>query len=248
LSGKSDSTAKAGSAGDIIIAADADAAAAELAAFIAGLIAAKRTGRFRFALTGGATPRPLYEKLAGMAIDWRGVDFFWGDERFVPYDSDESNFAMARRILLSHIAVTDSQIHPIPVAGTLEAAAQSYEAVLKARYGAALLDPARPLFDCLLLGLGADGHLASLLPGQPVLEERTGWAAPVPEGASRPRITLTYPALESSAVTVFFVTGSGKAEALRGARAGNPALPAGRFRPQGRLRWFVDKAAAKGME
>ena len=101
-----------------------------------------------------------------------------------------------------------------------------------------------PLFDLQLLGLGEDGHTASLLPDQPVLEERQRWVAVVPEGRREPRITLTYPALESSRLTLFLVSGAAKKEALARARAGDATIPAGRLKPQGEVVWLVDRAAA----
>jgi 6-phosphogluconolactonase len=131
-------------------------------------------------------------------------------------------------------------------------AAATYETALKRFYGGETLQPRRPLFAVVLLGLGEDGHTASLFPGQPALEEKRRWAlavegAPPRERGCNPRharITLTYPALESAAQTVFLVTGAAKREALKRARAGDPGIPAGRLRPAGDLRWFVDRAAA----
>ena len=101
-----------------------------------------------------------------------------------------------------------------------------------------------PLFDLMLLGLGADGHTASLLPGQTVLEEKTRWVAPVPKGRDEVRLTLTYPALESSRVTLFMVAGADKARAVRRVRAGDTTLPAGALRPTGEVVWLLDRAAA----
>ena len=100
------------------------------------------------------------------------------------------------------------------------------------------------MFDVVLLGLGADGHTASLLPGQKVLDERARWVAPVMKGRDEPRITLTYPAIESSRAIAFLVTGADKRRAVRGAREGDMRLPAARLRPQGETIWFLDSAAA----
>jgi len=226
---------------------DAEQFAWRAAAWIAGLIAAKR-GTFRLALTGGETPRPLYRELGAHfrdRVDWSKVEFFWGDERFVPPDDPASNFGMARETLLAHIPVPAQNIHPIPTAGDPDAAARVYEATLKNAYGAAALDPAQPLFDLVLLGLGDDGHICSLLPGSPVLDERQRWAAAVSHGRPEVRITLTYPPIQSSRVTAFLVTGEKKAEAVRSVRAGDTAMPGARLKPEGELVWLLDRAAAR---
>ena len=127
-----------------------------------------------------------------------------------------------------------------------ESAARRYEAVLKSVYGADTLAPPESLFDLVLLGLGTDGHTASLFPGSTVLDERTRWVMQASHEGG-PRITLTYPALESSRAVLFLVTGSEKADAVRGAFAGDQKLPAARLHPQGQIIWFLDEAAAKGL-
>ena len=115
--------------------------------------------------------------------------------------------------------------------------------VLKSYYGAETLDPARPLFDVMLLGLGPDGHTASLFPGTSLLDERHRWAAEIAGARPEIRITLTYPALESSRHAAFLVAGADKREMLARALAGDQALPAARLRPVGELVWFADTAA-----
>jgi 6-phosphogluconolactonase len=125
-----------------------------------------------------------------------------------------------------------------------EQAALAYEKTLKDFYGADTLAPTRPLFDVMLLGIGEDGHTASLFPGHPTLEEQRRWVLAVIGAKSEARITLTYPVLDSSRDAVFLVTGAGKREAVARARAGDRTLPAARIRPVGRLQWFVDRAAA----
>lgn len=205
------------------------------------------TGPFRVALAGGSTPRALYEELAGGRFrdrfPWERVDWFWGDERWVPREDPRSNYRMAREAMLSRVPVSPGKIHPIPTSGTPEEAARSYERTLQAAYGSATLESGRPLFEVVLLGVGADGHTASLLPGQPVLEERNRWVAAVPEGREEARITLTYPALESSRHVAFLVAGEGKAAILRAIRGGSE-VPAARLAPSGELIWFVDRQAA----
>jgi len=226
---------------------DAGQFASWTAAWIAGLIAAK-DGRFRIALTGGETPRPLYRDLGARfrdGVDWANVEFFWGDERFVPPESPASNYRMARETLLVQIPASEKNIHPIPTVGDPDEAAWTYEATLKRAYGADRLDAARPLFDLMLLGLGDDGHICSLLPGSPALEERQRWTVAVTQGRPETRITLTYPSIQSSRVTAFVVVGEKKAKAVRAVRAGDSALPGARLRPQGEILWLLDRAAAR---
>jgi len=207
------------------------------------------TGPFRVSLSGGSTPKTLYRLLASDAFrdrfPWRRVSWYWGDERFVPYDHPDSNFRMTREAMLAKAPVPPENIHPVPVDGTPEDAARRYERTLREAYGATTLDPVRPLFDITLLGLGPDGHTASLLPGEPVLEERSRWVAAVSHGRPEIRITMTYPAIESSRRVAFLVAGRDKAEILRTIRAGGAKVPAARVRPVGELFWFVDRAAAE---
>jgi 6-phosphogluconolactonase len=205
-------------------------------------------GTFRVSLSGGSTPKALYGLLASdefrSRFPWQLVSWYWGDERFVPYDDPESNYRMTRAAMLAKAPVPQENIHPIPTDGTPEDAARRYEQTLQQAYGATVLDPARPLFDVTLLGLGDDGHTASLLPGDAVLEERERWVAVVSHGRPEIRITMTYPVIESSRRVAFLVTGREKAAILRAIRAGGSRVPAARVRPLGELIWFVDRAAA----
>jgi 6-phosphogluconolactonase len=207
-------------------------------------------GPFRVSLSGGSTPRALYALLASdefrARFPWRRVHWYWGDERFVPYDDPESNFGMAYEAMLGKAPVPPENVHPMPVDGIPEDAASRYEHTLREAYGAAVLDPARPLFDITLLGLGSDGHTASLLPGEPVLEERDRWVAAVTHGRPEVRVTLTYPAIESSRHVAFLVAGEEKAPIVAVIRAGGSDVPAARVRPVGDLVWFLDRAAAEG--
>src|SRR4029077_7150299 len=132
----------------------------------------------------------------------------------------------------------------VPVDGSAEDAARRYETLLQKTYGATNFDANRPLFDVTLLGLGPDGHTASLLPGEPVLEERKHWVAAVSHGRPEIRITMTYPAIESSQRVAFLVTGREKAAIVRAIRDGDGSAPAARVQPVGELFWFIDKAAA----
>ena len=205
-------------------------------------------GSFRVSLSGGSTPKTLYGLLASdefrSRFPWQLVSWYWGDERFVPYDHPDSNYRMTREAMLAKAPVPPENVHPVPADGTPEEAARRYERTLREAYGAATLDPARPLFDITLLGLGADGHTASLLPGQPVLDERTRWVMAVSHGRPEVRITMTYPAIDSSRSVAFLVAGREKAAILNTIRGGDSAHPAARVRPVGDLIWFVDKAAA----
>jgi 6-phosphogluconolactonase len=216
-------------------------------------IATSQEGVFTLVLSGGSTPRHLYEVLAGEpyrdAFPWSRTHLFWGDERFVPHDDALSNYRMAREAILSRAPIPAANIHPIPTEGrTPEAAAMDYERELQSFYGAQRLDPRRPLFDVNLLGLGPDGHLASLLPGSTALEERQRWVAAVVGGAKPPtRITMTYPVLESSRHVAFLVVGAGKRAILTRFRRGDATLPAVRLHPIGKLHLFADAAAAADM-
>ena len=205
-------------------------------------------GSFRVSLSGGSTPKTLYGLLASdefrNRFPWQLVSWYWGDERFVPYDHPESNYRMTREAMLAKAPVPPENIHPVPVDGSPQDAARRYEQALQQAYGATVLDPARPLFDLTLLGLGTDGHTASLLPGDPVLEERERWVAAVSHGRPEIRITMTYPVIESSRCVAFLVTGREKAPIVQAIRAGGSPVPAARVRPVGELMWFVDRAAA----
>ena len=206
------------------------------------------TDPFRISLSGGSTPKALYALLASddfrERFPWPRVSWYWGDERFVPHDHPESNYRMTRDAMLAKVPVPPENIHPVPVDGTPEEAALRYERTLQAAYGAAVLDRTKPLFDVTLLGLGADGHTASLLPGAPVLRERGRWVAVVSHGRPEVRITMTYPVIESSRQVAFLVAGKEKAAIFGAIRAGTSDAPAARVKPVGELIWFVDRAAA----
>jgi len=212
----------------------------------AAAIAAK--GWFRVSLSGGSTPKLLYEVLASndfrKRFPWERVLWYWGDERFVPHDHPDSNYRMACDALLTKVPVPPENIYPIPVDGTPDEAALRYERLLQQAYGGAVLDSARPLFDIHLLGLGPDGHTASLLPGEPVLQERKRWVVAVPHGRPEVRITMTYPVLESCRQAAFVVTGAQKAAIVGAIRAGGSQVPAARVKPIGELVWFLDRSAA----
>jgi 6-phosphogluconolactonase len=219
-----------------------DALAARAADFIAETMHGC-AAPFRLCLAGGGTPRTTYRLLARRNdMPWDCAETFFGDERMVPHDHPDSNYRMARETLLA--SVQPRALLAMPTDGAPQACADAYEEILRQQYGASILDPDVPLFDLMLLGLGGDGHVASLIPGQPVLREKSRWVAPVPQGRDEVRLTLTYPALESSRITLFLVSGADKAEAVRRARSGDATIPAGSLSPQGRVVWLLDQAAA----
>ena len=171
---------------------------------------------------------------------------FFGDERFVPPDHPDSNYRMVRETLLAGGKVARAGCWPFPPMAPRKAAPTRYEEILRQQYGASILDPDVPLFDLTLLGLGEDGHTASLLPGQPVLEERERWVAPVPKGRDEPRITLTYPALESSRLILFLVSGATKAEARPARRGRRCRLPAGGSSRKDKSSGWLDRGRGRG--
>lgn len=228
--------------------ADAPALAAHAAAWMTGILQA-RPGPVAVALSGGSTPKLLYQVLAAPPfvdqVPWDRTHWFWGDERFVPHDDERSNYRMAMEAMLGRVGAPPANIHPIPTEGmSAEEAATRYQITLQAHHGGQTLDPLRPLFDIVLMGLGTNGHTASLFPDMPVLKERAAWAAAVTPKGEPTRITLTYPALESCRFAAFLVAGADKREVLVQVRSGAGDLPAARYRPTGELHWFADQAAA----
>jgi 6-phosphogluconolactonase len=232
----------------IEICPDAEGLAQWVADWLVGLVA--RSGdRVTVALSGGSTPRRLYELLAAPPrrdrIPWERIHWFWGDERFVPPDHPDSNYRMVTEAMLSLVPVPARNIHPVPTLGLdSDEAALGYERTLQEFRGGDRLEAAHPLFDVTLLGLGSDGHTASLFPGTAALEERRRWVVAVVGAKPEPRISLTYPALDSSRNAAFIVAGESKRAAVARVLAGDQALPAARVRPVGRLWFFLDRAAA----
>ncbi len=226
---------------------DAEALALYAAEFVTATLEAI-PGRSAVALSGGSTPKRLYELLAAPPfrdrLPWTRVHWFWGDERFVPQDDPQSNYRMTRLAMLDSAPVPEENIHAVPVSGMEpEQAAAAYEAALQNFHGTAELDPAQPLFDIVLLGLGEDGHTASLFPGTAALAIRRCWVTAVVGAKPEPRISLTYPALDSARHAVFLVAGAAKRPVLERLQRGDD-LPAGHIRPTGTLHWMFDRAAA----
>lgn len=210
--------------------------------------AISKNGRFTVALSGGSTPKRLYELLADPAepfrdqIAWEKIHFFWSDERHVPPNHTESNYRMAYEALLSRVPVGEANVHR--VAGenpdASDAAAQ-YEEILKAVTGEAL-----PQLDLILLGLGTDGHTASIFPGSEVLQEKKHLvAAPWVEKFKSYRITMTLPLLNNGASVVFLVSGDEKAEIVKEVLKEHVQYPAQFVRPtNGEALWMLDKEAS----
>jgi 6-phosphogluconolactonase len=212
--------------------------------------AVKERSRFAIALAGGHTPAKLYALWAhaeneGVRTPWDKVHLFWGDERYVDANSPLRNYKMVRETLIGQVPIPAANVHPMPTDFPRpEKAAEAYEAELRKFFG-----PAPPAFDLQLLGLGVEGHTASLFPGSPALEEKQRWVAAVEAPAKPPqRLTLTPVVLNQARNTFFLVCGADKREivaALQNEPASKPSqYPAGNIRPKGRVLWFLDKAAA----
>jgi 6-phosphogluconolactonase len=225
---------------------------AELAKMAADRVIARlsaNAGRAAICLTGGSSPKQLYQLLATDAyrsrIPWDHVHWFIGDDRFVATDNPLNNMAMARRMFLDDCAPADN-IHPIATdLADIDQCAWRYEHELKSYYGFSVLNPARPLFDLVLMGVGPDGHVASLFPDDPAIEETERWVVGVPKAQVEPlvpRVTLTLPALASCREMLFEVAGAEKQGILTRVLAGEN-LPANRVCSLGETIWLVDKAA-----
>ncbi len=234
-------------------AALADAAARYIAE--RAQVAVESRGSFAIALAGGSTPRAVYERLARAplrdAMPWPQMYVFWGDERAVPLDSADSNYRMARESLLDHVPIPSDQIKPMPAHhADLEAAARHYERVIRC-----FVPGEPPRFDLILLGMGPDGHTASLFPRSPALDEAPRLVIPTLEAPLPPqvrRLTLTATLINAAAEVVFLVTGVDKAARLRDVLEGpsRPVeLPAQLIHPtDGELRWMIDRAAAAELQ
>jgi 6-phosphogluconolactonase len=217
---------------------------------IAAALAPTTTGRtMHLALSGGSTPRRMHELLAeSQGIDWSHVHVYWGDERTVGPDHPESNYRMARESLLDRVPVPAENVHRMRGEADPVDAAREYEAVLRSTFGVS--PPEVPRFDINVLGVGADGHTASLFPGTAALDERERWVVanrvPQQEGT---RLTLTYPVLNNAALTIFLVSGANKADAVRRIFGANDAdrPPAAGVRPDGDVIWFLDAEVAAGL-
>jgi 6-phosphogluconolactonase len=227
------------------------AAAGEVARLAESAVAER--GRFTWALSGGSTPRPVYESLAGdpyrERLPWSAIHTFWGDERHVPPDHPESNYRMAREAMIDRVPVPAGNVHRVAAEDAdARRAAAAYESELRSFFG---LAPGEwPAFDLMLLGIGPDGHTASLFPGSPALRERDHLVvAPWVEAQRTFRITLTPPVLNHARLSLFLVSGEDKADALRAVIEGEREPD--RYPAQvveGNVLWMVDRAAASRLE
>lgn len=208
-------------------------------------------GRFRWVVSGGATPRPLYGWIARRyrrGWPWSRTEVYFGDERCVPPDDPASNGAMLHAALLDRVPIPPGQIHRIPAELRPTSRAAAYYA--REIRASAIRPEDRTRFDVVLLGIGPDGHTASLFPGDAATRARRRGVAAVaraPRPPRVPRVTLTLPAIASSREVCFLVAGADKAAALAEILGGRSRLPAARVRSRGPVRWFVDRAAAAGV-
>jgi 6-phosphogluconolactonase len=209
--------------------------------------AIKARSRFELALSGGHTPRRLYEILASdyrQRIDWKETHLYWGDERYVPQDDPSSNYRMARKALIEPLGLPPVNVHPMPTSfHDPEDAARAYEQTLLGQFGAS-----GPRFDLVLLGIGPEGHTESLFPGSPALGNGARWVAAVRVPAEPPvRLTLTLAALNAAQDVYFLVVGAEKREIVARLLAVKPQeanqYPAALVRPRGRVMLFLDQAA-----
>jgi 6-phosphogluconolactonase len=211
--------------------------------------AVKQRGRFSIALSGGHTPAKLYALWAATSpaeanTPWDRVHLFWGDERYVPHDDPLSNYGMTREALIEHVPIPAENVHPMPTDSPDPAkAAAAYESELRTFFGSTA-----PAIDLQLLGLGPEGHTASLFPGSPALEEKHRWVSAVEVPAKPPRrLTLTPVVLNQGRNTFFLVAGADKRAILDAIRKEPNSIasqyPAARIRPSGGTLWLLDHAA-----
>ncbi|MCS6949395.1 MAG: 6-phosphogluconolactonase [bacterium] len=206
-----------------------------------------RQAHFSLVLSGGSTPQRLYRLLASeyaQGVEWQRVHLFWGDERYVPHDHPASNYRLVRETLIEPLQLPAENVHPMPThLAVPDDAARLYEGELRAFFGET------PRFDLVLLGMGADGHTASLFPNTAAVQERERWVA-VGEAPVEPRrrLTLTFAALNAAKMVYFLVIGADKAEAVRRVLVERAPLPAALVLPSaGKPVWWLDRDAAQAL-
>jgi 6-phosphogluconolactonase len=228
--------------------------ASALAAAVAGALVSRlaqvqaRGEEPHVALTGGTIADAVHHELARLAsgdsgVDWAGIDFWWGDERFVPRDSSERNAAAARAAFLDPVGVDPARVHEIGASDDFSTVATAADA-----YARELRDHGRQMFEVVMLGVGPDGHVASLFPGRSAVDVDDSDVVPVTDSPKPPpeRVSLTLPALNHTRATWLMVTGSAKADAVAEALAGGE-VPAARVGGTEETVWFLDRAAASAL-
>ena len=239
---------------ELHIAKDPQQLSENLAAWVSNYIleVLQEQERFTFVLSGGNTPKQLYALLAkepyNNMIPWEKIDFFWGDERAVPFNDDRNNAKMAYETLLTPLGIPEEHIHVMRTDMLPEESAAAYEKLLQQYFNGSEIT-----FDLVLLGMGDDGHTLSLFPGLPIVKEQKAWVKAFFLTAQHMyRITLTAPVVNRAACVVFMATGAGKAITLKNVIEGTfnaEQFPSQLIRPQdGELHWFVDEAAAGALE
>lgn len=233
---------------EIIVREDKSELAVEASDFILREIQDSRAESFSLALAGGSTPAATYRELAELPINWERVHFFLSDERHVPPDDPNSNFGVAHEALLSRLDLAPEQIHRIRTELAADEAAAAYVNEIRS-----VVDGTpTPVFDLVLLGIGGNGHTASIFPGQPEIDERQRLVVATQNelstdgGPAMRRITFTFPLINAANVVAFIASGVAKAEAIARAMANDEPreITASNVQPGGRLVWLLDRAAA----
>lgn len=230
---------------EVIVVPDSEALADEAARRIEAIALGAAFGYpATIALAGGATPRVAYRHLGARCVPWAKLRLFFGDERCVPLDDEASNYRMVREALLDRVPFPPGNVHRIPGELSPQAAADAAEAELRHEFGGAKL----PRFDLMLLGIGSDGHTASLFPGGAEMDVTDRLFTPVhrPELPQPRRVSMTLPVLNAAKHVMFLAADPGKAEVIARAMAGDPSLPSGRVRPtDGTVTWILTQDAAR---
>jgi len=206
-------------------------------------------GQFTIALSGGSTPKPLYEAIASQNLPWEKIHVFWGDERYVPPDHPDSNQGMARQAWLDRVNIPAANIHPMPTDEADPAvAASKHEEQLRDFFKVQVGE--FPVFDVILLGMGDDGHTASLFPHTEALQVRDRLVT-VGNKDGQPRLTFTVPLINSARCVLFVVAGSNKRSALAeifSATGDDQTYPSRLIQPQGELCWLLDESAGQELK
>jgi len=203
---------------------------------------------FHVALAGGSTPKPVYQSLCNYSLDWDKIHLYWGDERDVPADHQDSNYRMVKEALLDHITIPEANVHPIHVQADIEQSVEAYRQVLNSHLHRTA--NGWPCFDLIMLGMGDDGHIASLFPKTSALTVSDNSVVSVyVDKLNSWRVTLTYPVLNAARHIMLLVTGDTKAQVVARVLGGSTEqdYPVQKLAPQGKLEWFLDQAAAQAL-